>query len=57
LPASDAGTAPGEVDEDLDVSVVVVHELLEAALDDVGERDQLGNDPLGLYAVVLKRLV
>jgi hypothetical protein len=35
----------------------VVHELLEAALDDVGEGDQLGNDPLGLYAVVLKRLV
>src|SRR5215212_1015547 len=41
-------------DKDLHVAVLVVHQLVEAALDHVGQGDALGDDPLGFDAAVLE---
>src|SRR3712207_2079786 len=51
FPRSGASSAASlrRSDEDLHVAVLVVDQLLEAALDDFREGDALGDDPLGLY--------
>src|ERR687893_222691 len=52
--SSSASLSLRRSDEDLHVAILVVHQLVEAALNDVGEGDSLGDDPLGLYLSVLE---